>query len=404
MPGRSRTASPPRYFAAVGAALLIFYFTLEAGYSVLYRYGFLQPPRALVVYEESQDTILFDPVLGYRLTDVPARMARLTDDRVEYVGHIRGNAQGFSDRKDFSPQRLPGEDLRIAILGDSFSALKSLNPKWPERLEDLAADDGDAYRLMNFSVAGGGLGNWWSIMQRMIAAENYELDGVVFAVFDFPDSGDLHRRFFMSDHAHGGIHSGLSQTWSPETWPATWKEAQALLIRQRRYILNHDDFERTLRGEYRPDLPRPWKPYFIRQLLGRNEVRASVYNTGGLKTTQTRLIGGQLRLVEDLAAICRERGWPVLVVRIASREATARGTPPSPVIEHFAEALNADLLNGVDAFKGLSPQEIRAMWYPHDGHWDQPGSDRFADYMLEVIRRWEPRDSAPATTPPTPSG
>src|ERR1700722_14651518 len=48
---------------------------------------------------EDKDSVCFDPILGYRISQSPGRFARVTNGTVEYVGTFRGNAQGFQSRK-----------------------------------------------------------------------------------------------------------------------------------------------------------------------------------------------------------------------------------------------------------------------------------------------------------------
>src|SRR5947209_1950318 len=74
--------------------------------------------QSFAITEDTGKTIFFDPVRGYRLTRTPARTARITDGRIEYVGAYRGNNQGFPDRDDFGPKRDKSYRLRFAVLGD----------------------------------------------------------------------------------------------------------------------------------------------------------------------------------------------------------------------------------------------------------------------------------------------
>src|SRR5438105_6345006 len=75
--------------------------------------------HSFAITEDTGRTIEFDPVRGYRLTNTPARTARITNGRIEYVGAFRGNSQGFPDRDDFGPKRDSKYKLRFAVLGDS---------------------------------------------------------------------------------------------------------------------------------------------------------------------------------------------------------------------------------------------------------------------------------------------
>jgi hypothetical protein len=391
--GRARRA------LSYAVPLVLLFALLELGFTLLCVYGVIFPQRTVRVFEASEKTIVFDPVLGVHITPVPSRAARLTDGKVDHVERFVGNAQGFSDRRDFTVRRAGGEELRLAVLGDSFSAMKALDVLWPERVEDLATDQGRTVRLFNFSIGGTGLANWWSVLQRLIVREGYELDGVIFAVFDAPEVGDLHRLFLMSDHAHGGVRVGLAPSWDPETWPKTWTEAAPIVTRRSRAILDRDTFERMLRGEYDPSRRRPWRPYLTRTLLGYPLDDNAESFAGAEPTSNDHLTPGPLRLAEELAQTCKHKGWPVYVVRIPSREDAMNRTPPSGVVREFARLFDAELIDGVDAFREIPPEKIaQEYWLPRDGHWNQQGSDAFARMMWERIRKLLPEKPAP--TPP----
>ncbi len=390
----------PRAWLNYVLAGVLFYAVLEVGFTLLCVYGVIFPLRSVRVFEASEKTILFDPVLGVRVTNVPSRAARVTDGTIDLVERFVGNAQGLSDRRDFTIQRAPGEELRLAVLGDSFTAMKALDVLWPERTEDLAAEEGRTIRLMNFSIGGGGLANWWSILHRMIVADGYEIDGVVFAVFDEPGTGDLHRRFLMSDHSRGSVRIGLAPFWDPATWPTTWDEAAPIVRPRSRYILGHDQFEAMIAGDYDPGRRRPWQPYLARTLLGRPLYVNDAPYSGGEPTSNDHLTPGPLRLTQEISETCRRMGWPVYVVRVPSRADATNGAAPSGVVREFAERLDAPLIDGVDAFREHAPDGIAELWFQRDGHWNQRGSDVFARMMWERLREIHPPEPAAETTPP----
>ena len=87
----------------------------------------------------------------------------------------------------------------------------------------------------------------------------------------------------------------------------------------------------------------------------------------------------------------KELNRPVLVVFVPTKFQLLEDGDNLAVpgeIQEFAKLLDAELVNGGDAFKGMSRSEINASWFPYDGHWAQPGSDRFADFMSEQITTW----------------
>ena len=167
--------------------------------------------------EDSGRTIQFDSARGYRLTPTPSRMMRVTNGVVEYVATFRGNSQGFQDRDDFGPKRSIPPLRRIAVFGDSFTAGQNVGQNWPDRAEDLVRKRGKPVQFLNLAVYGGGLANWWSITFKILEAEQYEIDGVIFAVF----GDDVRRRLLVVDH-RGAKH--FMQFHMPSWDPSTFRQ------------------------------------------------------------------------------------------------------------------------------------------------------------------------------------
>lgn len=180
------------YAAAFG--LVVGYLLAELAVSTYY--GFSWAGTSLWLFDESGKTVHFDPIRGYILTPQPSRWARVTNGTVEFAAWLKGNSQGFPSRTDFTPERPDGSVRRIAVFGDSFSAGDYLDMNWPDRTQALAEASGQRVQLLNFSLDGVGLANWWSILTRLVATQNYALDGIVFVVFE----NDLHRKFWVADH------------------------------------------------------------------------------------------------------------------------------------------------------------------------------------------------------------
>src|SRR5262245_58889199 len=136
------------------------------------------------VLVEDTGTFTFDPVCGYRVGSAPFRVVRITNGQLEFVGLRLGNAQGFCSWYDFGPERPPGYRSRIAVFGDSFTDAYYLAQSWPDRVEHLARVRGEPIQLLNFAQFGAGLANWWSIIKRYLDADRYQIDGVIFAVWE----------------------------------------------------------------------------------------------------------------------------------------------------------------------------------------------------------------------------
>ncbi len=318
------------------------------------------PCKHLWIFEESHRTIHFDPVLGYRLTQVPSRHARITYGKVEYVGTKLGNAQGFPDRDDFS---VPA-----------------------------TSTGGRAIELFNFSTGGGGLANWWSVVLRHIKPRGYELDGIIFAVW----GNDLHRTFTIADHRGAKRHMlRRLPDWDPATYPRTIEEARPLLLPLHGYILTSREFELALQGAWCP--PRQLELYIAPRVyravhdLWR---RAGRQPMSGKPLPDGRpsfiLSPPQRRLVADIKRYADAHALPILVVSLPVREQLIErpsfGVPAD--VRRFAKLLGAELVGGSRAFEGLSADEVRGHWFPYDAHWADKGSNRFGDFMAQLLEKW----------------
>ena len=160
----------------------LFYVILEVVVSSVAAWVYHTRPISLVwIFEESNKTFHFDPVLGYRLTQTPCRTARIDNGELEYLGTLRGNKQGFPDANDFTEKKSSKEIKRYLVLGDSYSAAQYIQMNWPGYVEKH--DPSHTLQLYNLSTDGGGLGNWWSNLIRFVGQQGYEFDGVIFAVW-----------------------------------------------------------------------------------------------------------------------------------------------------------------------------------------------------------------------------
>jgi hypothetical protein len=354
--------------------------------------GLVQPVQgqSLWVYEESHRTIHFDPVSGKRVMPIGARWARITKGTVEYVGLLKGNNEGFSDRDDFAVKRSQSKKRRFAVFGDSFSTAQYIQKNWPDFVEDTTRAREPPLELLNFAIDGGGLANWWSILTKIVERERYEIDGVIFAVLD----GDLYRGFYVEEH-HGTSRplSARIPTWDPRFFPKTLKEARPYLYELDGYIVSAAKFDAALCGKWTPKrLPlagiawgrfaRRWEKIVDRLRAGLTKTAEDHLRAGLTETARVALIQDMRRSLNSLKV-------PVLVVSVPHREELLRDGDSIQVpaaTRQFAELLRAKLVNGGRAFQGLTAAAIRADWLPYDGHWGQGGSDRFGRFMADILR------------------
>ena len=236
---------------------LIVYIVFETIISfTIYAYTTINAPAfySVWIFEDSQQTIHFNQIRGYWLTEKPSRHARITNGEIEYIGTYVGNAQGFPDRHDFSRKKSNNVSKRFIVFGDSFNSAQFIETSWPDRLEsewskssNRSPSDFPRLELYNFSTDGGGLANWHKNFLEIVDGENYEYDQVIFAI----TFHDLRRTFFMADHQGRSHHSfGRLPTWNLDSYPKTRGEAEPYMKpHDRTLILSHSRFNDALNNK-----------------------------------------------------------------------------------------------------------------------------------------------------------
>lgn len=379
----------------------------------LYLRGFLEP-HAMWVHEATGrgKTVRFDPIRGFRLTDQSSRnLVMTTHGLIESVGTWQGNNQGFPDRDDFFPKRPEGVSKRIAVFGDSFTAAQYIERNWPDAVEDRFRTMKQPAQLLNFAIDGGGLANWWSTLIRLVKHEEYEIDGIIFAVF----MGNVGRTFMFADQAdqwvdgemvESQLMAAYSSGWNPRDWPATAEEARPFLGPIAEFTVSSEQFERALSGNWRPSIDRPFRFYLanrcrrgLEELVGRwdvaddNPVVPSQRTLSAFASIQS----GRMKLIMEIQEYVRQKSLPVMVVHIPNQEELYDGTRNEYTFwetRSFARLLKAEFVDGAKAFAGMSTSDIRRGWLVFDGHWGQPCSDRFAEFMVDKLKNWpRPRGS-----------
>lgn len=355
------------------------YVVLEASLTVYDRFTGGWQPGTYSFFDESAKTIFFDPIRGYKLATIPSRFARITNGTIEYVGRFKGNSEGFPDTDDFLGKRNSPSTRRFAVFGDSFTAGQFLERNWPDRVEDRVSPDRRTLQLLNFSVYGGGLANWWSIAARFLIPKRYEIDGVIFAVF----YSDLNRKFIMCDHSlEKRVMMGFSDSWDPDQNPKNLAEAKKYLRPvENSKIVSDSEFEELIHGDFRSIT------HFHLGLLSRvSELFINV--PAELFPKSVALTEPQKALVSDLKKFFD--GVPMWVIYMGPREELLarnafEGSSFLSQAREFSSLLGAQFIDGRMPFVTLNQSQIQALHFPYDHHWNQKGSDQFAEFVLGSI-------------------
>jgi hypothetical protein len=366
--------------------VILTYTLFEVVFTSLYMthsLGFVVPVYA---FEDIGKTVQFDAIRGYKLTQTPSLYARITGGELEYVSILKGNNQGFPDRDDFSPGRDPSFRKRFAVFGDSFTAGATIRRNWPDYVEDATKAHGCPVQMLNFAVDGGGLANWWSILVRLIEPEKYELDGLIFAVWN----DDLRRTFTMMDQRDRRLYAvGRTSSWDPKAFPSTLEQAKPNLtpLRKTAYIMSAEEFQNFMQ-EKSSVLKEPLRPYFALRV---SDLFTQKQFQRNRPPVRKEILPGAKPLVEDIRRSIRALNVPVMVVYLPTKDGLLenKGNVDVPQdVRQFASMLDATLINGTIPFAKANSKQIRKMWHHYDGHWAQEGSNCFGDFFAKEVLSW----------------
>jgi len=379
-------------------SILITYLLVEIMYS---SYSAVIRSRSFYVFE--QPVILaFDPVMGYRFAGGPVRTACVIFDEIQWSAPVKGNNYGFADADDFSPRRTH-DGRRILVLGDSFTGSPMSKELWPDYVEGLAARDGKRLELLNLAMGGYGVPNWTSLLENLIIKENWDVDEIVFAVYE---GDDLERTFLYAGQRAGKPFTTYLDRWmipSPadNALPPLTLNPKSLELGENMLPLSKAEYERFLqRG--RPDRypGRAQRLRFDRLYVFDMIQNVSTRISACLKARfvpdpRSAPEGGpRLKLTVEmrpiynrLKAALGRLGKPVKVIYIPYKPEILAddGYMGYNQVKDFAAFLGAQFYDGRDAFRPLSQRERVKCFFRLDAHWSQDGSCVFGDYVSRNV-------------------
>ncbi len=376
-------------------AMLFTYAIAEAALTSLYAWGQLDP-ITLWMHERTdpKGNIRFDPIRGSWLSSTPARIVGIASNGViETMGIYVGNNHGFPDGSNFYQQKLPLTRKRFVVFGDSFTHAQFLEANWTKRVEERSADEASVLQLMNLSLDGSGLGNWANVLEHYVVPGEFELDGVIFAVW----GTDLLRTFTWWDDSPSetgpepaDVLWGRMKHWRLAARPRSSVSAQLDPV-DNWWVVTTEQFELALAGSWRPEFHRPLRPPFIQMRAKRlwNRMHKESERTGRADPMGKESFRPEpMRVIDSIRRALEELDLPVMVVQIPNRPPMKEVAWQAP---EFAKLLGGHFVDGTEAYEGMSDSEWRECWLPYDPHWSQKGSDHFADFMARKLESWPNR-------------
>ena len=159
--------------------------------------------------------------------------------------------------------------------------------------------------------------------------------------------------------------------------------------------MSSEEFNRFISGDWNLPFEKPIRPYIMWKLL--ETIRQKQY-MNGFETTVTTYnvsehLSAALPLINDIRHSLTRMNIPAIVVYIPPKDNMIQRnnrdmTSRIKEVQLFTSLINAPFIDGSTAFTSELQDELRTMWFPHDAHWNQKGSDHFAEFMVEVLEDW----------------
>lgn len=366
-------------------SVFIAYFLAEVVYSWLYVKKLIDPVETIWFHEatDSEGNFKYDSVTGYRISPIPSRYgAVLSDGTLESIGVLKGNNRGFPDKRDFEPRKSNPQIKRIAVLGDSYTASQFTLRAWPDIAEDKINEIAvDSVVFMNFSVDGGGLANWHSIIRNVILADSFQIDAVIFAVM----GNDPDRKFMWKDDAL----QNSSERKLAFNYFTGWQQPRAgkyeditdMMYMPNYLILESAEVDAIEKGTWAYDLQRELKPYLIeklkRTLAQIDFKRMFLHRQRGSATTYFE--PEQQALIADMSEILSQMHVPVLTLSLYTDENRCSA---------FAALMHGFFISDEGFRQSIEAYEEDSIYIRNDGHWKQKGAELYAAYIYKDIYEW----------------
>lgn len=359
------------------------------------------------VYISDRPLVVDDLVRGYRRLPGKTRIARIIHDTLVFDHAFMPNNEGYISARDYVPKKASGT-TRLLVFGDSFTAGEFLRTPWPDRVNELLQGrTKQPMELYSFAVNGGGLGTWHDTFFKEIVPR-YDFDAVVFAIF----GDDLARGYVYLHYEGSDNYIG----YFPKPAASEQDFIANYLPRMRKYTLQVgsdaeiDAMIASVRGGWHwpglrfrsgPFVLEQWRRFRAGRFRAVPAVAGPVANAptehAGVPTMdsiEAKYGAMEFGLFREMMDYCRDHGIPVILASVPRRDeahmlAESQGaieTPQELEVRALAEQYRALYLDGHALFAHVPPEDIDGRyWLKYDAHWNQAGSDLFAQVMSKLL-------------------
>jgi hypothetical protein len=339
----------------------------------------------------------YDELTGFRWIPGQHQTLKICQGKTIFYNDFKVNNSGFVSGFNYKKER-NGTKKRYLVLGDSFTDGYYLKENWPSHCNRLIRNENLDLELYNYALNGNGLTAWHRIYKQWIA-DSMAFDGLIIAVF----ANDLQRDLFVWT-------SGKSQSCFG------WKAPNSLLLDSFAHLPCISNIKpakglQQLLFEMNDGPKSLWEsglllPFYAKATLhmisGSMEFKTEQRKLSEKFIWNEKFSAQQLSekyfiekygsekaemlfsMLEDL----RKNNKEVILASVPDQyglklSRSGKRTIPSAELQFLSRKFGTRFLDG---YQWLAEQgKPEDFFLPMDGHWNQKGSDYFAEGIFGIL-------------------
>lgn len=325
-----------------------------------------------------------DSIRGYRWTANEIRYFKTAAGETVFDNYFRTNNHGWVMRQDYEYRKPDIGTKRWMLLGDSFSTGIMLQTNVADRIQkSMNADSLWDAQIYSFAVDGGGIVNWYQTFFGEIVPE-YEFDGIVLAVYE----DNLYRDLMVQQVVPGKSFLGRTDLLD---WSAGVPDfANASGFDKRRQVFSDDEINHVLQNPPRKSFDWPLKNWLY-QMIKQPEAthRQKRIPANSIERLKQKLGSLKFNMLSEMLTWCMENDKQVILASVPSRKLLAdrqsgRQNWHQQEMGIISTHWIIPYFDGYSVYSGEAT--VDKYWLKYDGHWNQQGSDLYADSLAVFIR------------------
>jgi|GEM_PF-3268027 len=345
----------------------------------------------------------FHPIRGYQWKPGAQTAAKQVYGTTVFNNTFTPNPQGFLSPQSYTRKK-PPQTYRFITLGDSFTDAYYLKTPWPTQFQALLnqnESDSIHYQCYSFALNGGGISNWNSTFWEEIVPR-YEFDALIIPCF----ANDLARPKFIMHHTSDTAY--LSWDCPPVASHHQFEQECLPIMDALPAVLDQNEWATIVSKEKAQ--AQSFLPLFIyiyNTLRHRSALKRQLPQLNKLFHTYVdpfpenhpptwqgfidKYGNERAQELKGILDYCKAEQKRLIFCSVPESYGiglthTGKETQVQSEMAYLAQLYGGWHFDGYKAFTDVPTDSISHYFLPHDGHWNQKGSDVFVQTLAEKWR------------------